>query len=252
VIARRVVTERLLTALAFLTRIPVRNASGTPEAIGRSASLFPVVGALLGFAEVIVLWMCRRAMPPTLTATVIVLSGIVLTGSLHLDGLADMTDGFGGGRTRDDTLRIMRDHQIGTYGAIALVMTVLLQISAIASLIERDVAGRFLVAAPALSRWAMVLLGRRLPYARPDAGLGRVLTDHVRDRDVWESTALAIVIATVVARWSGLVSIALTLAVTAAIGFVCWRRIGGVTGDTLGANAVLCETMVLVAAVAQS
>jgi adenosylcobinamide-GDP ribazoletransferase len=146
----------------------------------------------------------------------------------------------------------MRDHQIGTYGAIALIMTVLLQISAIASLIERDVAGRFLVAAPALSRWAMVLLGRRLPYARSDAGLGRVLTDHVRDRDVWESTALAIAIAAVVARWSGLVSIALTLAVTVAIGCACWQRIGGVTGDTLGANAVLCETMVLVAAVAQS
>jgi adenosylcobinamide-GDP ribazoletransferase len=245
-------TERFLTALAFLTRIPVRSAGRTPEAIGRSAFLFPVVGALLGAAEVIVLWICRRAMPPALTAAVIVLTGIVLTGALHIDGLADMADGFGGGRARDDVLRIMRDHQIGTYGAIALIMTVLLQISAIASLIERDVAGRFLVAAPAVSRWSMVLLGRRLSYARTDAGLGRALTDHVRDRDVWESTALALAIAIVAGGWSGLVSIALTLAVTVAIGFVCWRRIGGVTGDTLGANAVLCETMVLVAAVAQS
>jgi cobalamin 5'-phosphate synthase/cobalamin synthase len=245
-------TERFLTALAFLTRIPVRGANQTPEAIGRSASLFPAVGALIGFAEVIVLWVCRRAMPPALTAAAIVLTGIVLTGALHLDGLADMTDGFGGGRTRDDVLRIMRDHQIGTYGAIALIMTLLLQTSAIATLIERDVAGRFLVAAPAVSRWAMVLLGRRLPYARTDAGLGRALTDHVRDRDVWESTALALAIATVAGGWSGLVSVALTLAVTAAIAFVCWQRIGGVTGDTLGANAVLCETMVLVAAVAQS
>jgi adenosylcobinamide-GDP ribazoletransferase len=245
-------TQRFLTALAFLTRIPVRGASQTPEAIGRSASLFPVVGALLGFAQAIVLWVCRRAMPPTLTATVVVLTGIVLTGALHLDGLADMTDGFGGGRTRDDVLRIMRDHQIGTYGAIALIVTLLLQISAIASLIERDAAWRVLVAAPAVSRWAMVLLGRRLPYARADAGLGRALTDHVRNRDVWESTALAVAIAAVAGRWAGLVGIALTLAVTAAIGWVCWRRIGGVTGDTLGANAVLCETMILVAAVAQS
>lgn len=251
-IAKFVVTERFLTALAFLTRIPVRHATCTPEAIGRSASMFPVVGALVGAAEVLVLWMCRRAMPPTLTATVIVLTGIVLTGALHLDGLADMTDGFGGGRSREDVLRIMRDHQIGTYGAITLIVILLLQISAIASLIERDVAGRFLVVAPAASRWAMVLLGRRLPYARPDAGLGRALTDHVRDRDVWTSTALVVAIATIVVRWSGLVSLALTLALTAAIGFVCWRRIGGVTGDTLGANAVLCETLVLVAAVAQS
>ena len=240
-----------LTALAFLTRIPVRSAIWTPEAIGRSAAMFPVVGALVGVAEVLILWMCRRVMPPTLTATVIVLTGIVLTGALHLDGLADMADGFGGGRTRDDVLRIMRDHQIGTYGAIALIMTLLLQISAIASLIERDAAARFLVVAPAASRWAMVLLGRRLPYARPEPGLGRALTDHVRDREVWGSTVLVLVIATVVARWSGLVSLALTLPLTAGLGFVCWRRIGGVTGDTFGATAVLCETVVLVAAVVQ-
>jgi adenosylcobinamide-GDP ribazoletransferase len=252
VIAGSVVTEQFLTALAFLTRIPVRNVSGTPEAIGRSASVFPVVGALVGVAEVLVLWMCRRAMPPTLTATVIVLTGIVLTGALHLDGLADMADGFGGGGTRDDVLRIMRDHQIGTYGAIALFMMLLLQISAIANLIERNVAARFLVVAPAASRWAMVLLGRRLPYARPDAGLGRALTDHVRDRDVWTSTALVLAITTVLARGSGIISLAVTLALTVGVGFACWRRIGGITGDTLGANAVLCETIVLVAAVAQS
>ena len=241
-----------LTALAFLTRIPVRNAVCTPEAIGRSASMFPVVGALVGAVEVLVLWMCRRAMPPTLTATVIVLTGIVLTGALHLDGLADTTDGFGGGRTREDVLRIMRDHQIGTYGAIALIMALLLQIGAIATLIERDVAARFLVVAAAASRWAMVLLGRRLPYARPDVGLGRALTDHVRNREVWQSTAFVLAITTVLARGSGIVSLALTLALTVGVGFGCWRRIGGITGDTLGANAVLCETIVLVAAVAQS
>jgi len=191
-------------------------------------------------------------MPPTLTATLIVLTGIALTGALHLDGLADMADGFGGGRTREDVLRIMRDHQIGTYGAIALIMTLLLQISAIASLIERDAAARFLVVAPTASRWAMVLLGRRLRYARPDAGLGRALTDHVRDREVWASTALVLAIATVLARGSGIVSLTLTLALTVGVGFACWRRIGGVTGDTLGANAVLCETMIVMAAVAQS
>jgi adenosylcobinamide-GDP ribazoletransferase len=246
------VTERFLTAVSFLTRIPVRRATSTPEAIGQSTSVFPVIGALVGAAEVLVLWTCRQAMPPTLTATVIVLTGIVLTGALHLDGLADMADGFGGGGTRDDVLRIMRDHQIGTYGAIALFMMLLLQISAIANLIERNVAARFLVVAPAASRWAMVLLGRRLPYARPDAGVGRALTDHVRDRDVWTSTALVLAITTVLARGSGIISLAVTLALTVGVGFACWRRIGGITGDTLGANAVLCETIVLVAAVAQS
>lgn len=243
---------RFLTALAFLTRVPVRHAPCAPEAIGRSAVFFPIIGAVLGIVNVIVLWGCQRILPPTLTAIVIVSAGILLTGALHFDGLADTADGFGGGRARDDVLRIMRDHQIGTYGAIALFMMLLLQISAIASLIERDAAARFLVVAPAASRWAMVLLGRRLPYARPDVGLGRALTDHVRNREVWASTALVLAIATLLARGSGIVSLAVTLALTVGVGFVCWRRIGGITGDTLGANAVLCETIVLVAAVAQS
>jgi cobalamin synthase len=70
------VTERFLTALAFLTRIPVRHATCTPEAIGRSASLFPLVGALVGAAQVLALWTCRRALPPTLTATAIVLTWV--------------------------------------------------------------------------------------------------------------------------------------------------------------------------------
>lgn len=242
----------VLTAVAFLTRIPIRNAACTPEAIGRSTPFFPLVGALLGMSNVAVLWMLPRAMPPTLMATVIVLTGILLTGALHFDGLADMADGFGGGRTRDDVLRIMRDHQIGTYGAIALVMTLLLQIIAAASLIERDAAAPLLVVAPAASRWAMVLLGRWLPYARTDAGLGRALTDHVRNRDVWGSTALVLAIALVAAHWSGAVSLGITLALTGGVGFVCVRRIGGITGDILGANAVLCETTVFVAAVVRS
>lgn len=238
-------------AVALLTRIPVRQTSCTPEAIGRSAALFPLVGALVGAVEVLVLWTCRRLLPPTLTATLIVLTGIVLTGALHLDGLADMADGFGGGRSRDDVLRIMRDHEIGAFGAVALIMALLLQIGAIASLIERDAAARFLVVAPAASRWAMVLLGWRLPYARPDAGLGRALTDHVKTREVIASTVLLLAIAAF-ARGSGIVSVGVTLAATAGVGLACWRRIGGATGDTLGANAVLCETLILVAAVAQS
>jgi cobalamin synthase len=98
----------------------------------------------------------------------------------------------------------------------------------------------------------MVLMGRRLPYARPDAGLGRALSDHVRDREVWASTALVLIITTALVRGSGIVSLALTLVVTVGVGFMCWRRIRGITGDTLGANAVLCETVVLLAAVAQS
>lgn len=200
----------------------------------------------MGLANVVVLWVVQRAMPPALAAPLIVLTGILLTGALHFDGLADMADGFGGGRTRDDVLRIMRDHHIGTYATIAVVMALVLQIAAISTLIERHSADQWLVVAPTGSRWAMVLLGWRLPYARADAGLGRAITDYVRVRDVVGATIMAVAIVTVAAGWSGVLGLCVMVALSAAVAFVCWRRIGGVTGDTLGANAVLCETLVLV------
>jgi cobalamin 5'-phosphate synthase/cobalamin synthase len=268
------------TALAFLTRVPVPNATCTPEAIGRAAGAFPVIGALAGLLSVAIFELTRAMpsnIPPTLIAVVIVLGGILLTGALHLDGLADTADGFGGGWTRDDVLRIMRDHQIGTFGALALIVTLLLQVVSIATLIERDAAAaiRALIVAPTVGRWGIVVLGRWLPYARSDAGLGRSVTDHVRQRELLVATALTLAIVLLAslltsslgvgvgvglglglglgpASLAGAASLATTLIATGLFGSMCRRRIGGITGDTLGADAVLCETLALIVAVACS
>jgi adenosylcobinamide-GDP ribazoletransferase len=244
------VFSTLFTALAFLTRIPIPHADGTAAAIGRSASAFPLVGALLGAADICVLLILRRVMPPTLTATAIVLTGILLTGALHFDGLADTADGFGGGRTREDVLRIMRDHQIGTYGAIALIVVLLLRVTAIATLIERNAAERSLIVAPTIGRWAILLLGRWLPYARADDGLGRALTDHAGNRELCIATALALAVATIANGWIGAAGLGISVVATGLLGITARRRIGGVTGDTLGANAVVCETAVFLAGLA--
>jgi cobalamin 5'-phosphate synthase/cobalamin synthase len=257
------------TALAFLTRVPVPNATCTPDAIGRAAAVFPAIGALAGLLSIAIFEILRRTvMPPALIAVLIVLGGILLTGALHLDGLADTADGFGGGWTRDDVLRIMRDHQIGTFGALALIVTLLLQVVAIATLIERDaasglasgVASHALIVASTVGRWGIVVLGRWLPYARADAGLGRSVTDHVRNRELLVSTALTLAIVLLASLLTngpgpatgvitGLVSLAAAFVATGLFGWMCRRRIGGITGDTLGADAVLCETLALLVAV---
>lgn len=241
--------RRFLTALAFLTRVPVRHADCAPEAIGRSASVFPLVGALLGVVDVCILWMLRRVMPPALVAILVVLAGILLTGALHFDGLADTADGLGGGRTREDVLRIMRDHQIGTYGAIALIVVLMLRIAAVATLIERDIAEKWLIAAPVAGRWSIVLLGRWLPYARTDGGLGRAVTDHAGIQELIAATLVTVVLVWSVSGGAGVVGIGATVVVTSLTALASWRRIGGVTGDIFGANVVMCETAVLLAAV---
>ncbi len=244
------------TALAFLTRVPVRNAVSTPEAIGRAAAVFPVIGALAGLLSVALLALLPRGLPPEVTAILIVLGGILLTGALHLDGLADTADGFGGGWTREDVLRIMRDHQIGTFGAVALIVALFLEVAAIASLIERNASGRALTGAltaaltgaPVAGRWSLVLLARWLPYARSGDGLGRTVTDYVGNREVTVATLLAVAITLMAAGPRGFVWLAASLVATGLFGWMCRRRIGGITGDTLGASAVLCETLTLVLA----
>jgi len=123
----------LLAAIAFLTRIPIRRAFST-EQIARAAAWFPLLGGLLGFVYGGV-WFCATRIAPAWVAAVLVLvCEALLTGALHFDGLADMADGFGGGRTRDDVLRIMRDHSIGTYGATALVLMLVLTASCLVAL----------------------------------------------------------------------------------------------------------------------
>ncbi len=264
-IARLPFVAPFFTALAFLTRVPVSDANGTPEAIGRAAGVFPVIGALAGLVSVAIFELLRRtALPPALIAALIVLGGILLTGALHFDGLADTADGFGGGWTKDDVLRIMRDHQIGTFGALALIMALLLQIVSMATLIERNAAGtlRALIVAPTVGRWGIVVLGRWLPYARADGGLGRSVTDHMRHRELFVATMLAFAIVLLSGLLTSgssvfaisnvclsLASLATALVATGLCGWMCRRRIGGITGDTLGANVVLCETLTLIVAV---
>src|SRR5690348_14070983 len=111
----------LLAAIGFLTRIPVpATIHQDTVALRRASSWFPVVGLLLGSVYAGAAWLGASFVPALVLAVALLALDALLTGALHLDGLADMADGFGGGRNREDVLRIMRDHAIGTYGATAL------------------------------------------------------------------------------------------------------------------------------------
>ena len=259
--------RRLFAAVAFLSRLPVRNAAGFDAAdVGRSTLLFPVVGALLGGILAAFEWALGGKLPPLVGAGLILALSALTTGALHLDGLADMADGFGGGKTREDVLRIMRDHHVGAYGVTAIVLALIVKAGALAALAATANAPRVLIAAGALSRWSAVPLARFLPYARREdgaptqvggaegavrGGLGAALTDHVGRLELIGSTLLAGAIAVaLLGPLRGLVLWAGASVVTFSTGRMCQERIGGVTGDTLGANTELCETFAWVLAVA--
>jgi len=242
--------KALLVATVFLTRLPLPVAAGAAD-VGRAARWFPLVGAGLGVVAALAATGMARipSLPPVLGALLLVGAGAWVTGAIHLDGLADTADGFGGGRTRDDILRIMRDPVIGSFGAIALLLVMGLKVGALATLLERQTAATVLVTAPTLSRWTIVALSAWLPYARPEGGLGEAVTGHGRvSALVWATAVTALVTLMAVAA-QGLTLWACAVVVMAALGFTALRRIHGVTGDVLGASVELTETTVLVAAV---
>jgi cobalamin 5'-phosphate synthase/cobalamin synthase len=239
--------KRLVVAIAFLTALPVRVDASARD-VGRAALAFPVVGALLGGALAGAGVLLARILPAPLTAVLVVAAGALATGALHLDGIADTADGLGGGRDAEHALRIMKDHAVGAYGASALVLVVLVKAAAIAAIAGGASAWTWLPIAGALSRWIMVPLVRVLPSARP-GGLGATFASHLGAAESWGATALALAVAVGLAGARGAIAACGVAALGAAFGALCRRRIGGVTGDTLGAAAELSEVLVLVVGV---
>jgi cobalamin 5'-phosphate synthase/cobalamin synthase len=234
----------LLAAIAFLTRFPVgRLAAFEKSDVSRGAAWFPLVGVLLGaiYAGAAALFVGR--LPAAMTGVLLVIVDALATGALHLDGLADSADGFGGGRTREDVLRIMRDHAIGSYGGVALAIAVAWKGAAYSALLAQPHWVIPIALAPTLGRWSILLLTAWLPYARATEsaiqGMGKPAL-------LWGTLMSLIAVAAVrsIRAWTAMSAVVL---LSVAFGLYCRRRIGGITGDTLGANLEICEAAVLAA-----
>jgi cobalamin 5'-phosphate synthase/cobalamin synthase len=231
-----------LTAFAFLTRIPVPGAASFDgDDVARSAGWFPLVGLFLGAVYCLAAELLMSHLPSVLVGVLLVLLDVMFTGALHFDGLADTADGFGGGKTIEDTLRIMRDHVIGSYGGVALVLVVMLKLAAYSEILQRSYWRPALILTPALGRWSILLLTAALPYARESAsaiqGMGKRSL-------VWGSVVMlvALGVAMSVRAW---ISMGAVVLFSLCFGFYCKRQIKGITGDTLGANLQLCESAAL-------
>jgi adenosylcobinamide-GDP ribazoletransferase len=239
----------LATAVGLLTVLPVKiAASPQPRDVVHGAVLFPLVGALIGALLGATAAGLALALPALLAGTIAVGLEVVLTGALHIDGLADSADGLAG-RDRERALEIMRDHSLGTYGAAALVVDLVAKAAALAALADM---GSVLpvVAALALSRAAPLPLAAALPYARPGEGTGRLLAQRLGTGGALVGVALALALAVAATGLWAAAPFGCLVAVTAAVGLLARRRLRGVTGDVMGAAAELTATLALVVAAA--
>ncbi|HEY2148888.1 MAG TPA: adenosylcobinamide-GDP ribazoletransferase, partial [Pirellulales bacterium] len=189
----------MAAALSFLTRVPIPARTPFSAAdTGRSSYWFPLIGAMLGLIYALAVRILSPVLPCIVVAVIVIVIEALLTGALHLDGVADMADGFGGGRDRADVLRIMRDHAIGAYGATALILIILLKVTTISALCEHHLAEQYLIAGPALSRWATVLLSWLSPYARRSesegVNAGGAVSDFIGRREFLLATLICAVV----------------------------------------------------------
>jgi adenosylcobinamide-GDP ribazoletransferase len=206
-------------ATAFFTRIPVTTPACGAERLADTAWAFPLVGAGIGgVAALAFLLVQLLGLGDWLAAIFAVLAGVVLTGALHEDGLADTGDGLIGGRDRDQRLAIMRDSQHGTFGVVAIVLSVLLRAAALARIGEAVFAGLALIAAHAASRSALPLAMRVLVPARAD-GLGAAAG---RPRTPLAIAALAIGLLITLAAL-GPMRGAIAFGLRRCLSWACWR-----------------------------
>lgn len=232
----------LRLAFSFLTILPVLGGrAASEETVAASFAWFPLVGFVLGLALCGEDAVLSHGFGQVMRSVLLVLSLTVITGAIHLDGLADTCDALGGGRNRERALEILRDSRIGTFGAAAVFFDLTLKILALATLAgSRRYAALFL--APGLARWAMYSVARHSAYLRSD-GAGSVLVGR---RDALHSWA-PVLSATLAALFvHGLLALITAVAIVWAIRSFYRRWLGGVTGDLIGACGELVEIAVLI------
>lgn len=237
--------------LGTLTILPVRPPSRVDRRVaGRAMVLAPLVGALLGCIVAAVLWLADAASvdaSPLMAAVICVAAVAVLTRGIHLDGLADTADGLGSGKTADAALTVMRRSDVGPFGVVTLVLVLMLQVAALSVPFARGTGVEALVAALVVSRLALPLVcSRGIPAARAD-GLGSSVAGTVSRAGLLGSAALAVAVLALVRVVGGpevtpggwvlwlLLGGVVALLLAAVMCRRCVRRLGGVTGDVLGA-----------------
>ena len=241
-----VILTHLLLALRFLTVISVRSTVEiTSKALARSMAWFPLVGLLIGLILGGIWYAMSFVFPPLLVSLLIVMTLAIITRGLHLDGLSDTLDGLGGGYTKERRLEIMKDSHIGAFGVIGIIFAILMKMMAISELPETS---RLLVLVifPMMSRFSMVLVAWKCPYARKEGGLGKDYVESVDSRAVIFAGASALVVSLLLVSYWGLMLFLSVVFISLILAWFFLRALGGVTGDVLGAVNELTEISVLV------
>ena len=237
----------IIIAWQFLTVIPIQKGlRARKKELGSSMAFFPLVGIILGGVLALLDLILQGALPLEIRSIVIITLLAIMTGANHLDGFADTVDGIMGSRSRGEALKIMRDSRVGAEGAVGLVLLILMKYLCISHL-HGTWRAMGLISMPASSRWSMVLMAYMGPYARK-TGQGRAFVENIGLKALVIATLTALAGTGFLMGLKGLVILCLVGAVAILSTLYFRRRLGGITGDTLGALNETSELLFLIGA----
>lgn len=254
--------RHFLLALQFFTRIPVTGRLAqwvgySPAMLRASAAHFPAVGWVVGVIGALALAGALALWPPLVAAVLCTVVTVLVTGAFHEDGLADVVDGLGGASTRERALEIMKDSRIGAFGAIAVVLAMGLKFALLAALAGQGafVACAALLAAHVLSRLAPLAVMRASPYVGGEGGKSKPMADAVSGGAVVVAVLWSLPAAALLVIAGGVVNGVAALIAAALVALfmvrLLRRRLGGFTGDGLGATQQLSELAIYLALAAR-
>ncbi len=234
---------RLLAALQFLTIIPVKRRFSAGQ-LGRSTVYFPVVGLIIGLILAALNYLLSLVLPPNVVNALLVVSLVVLSGGLHLDGLADTCDGLAKQGTPAERRRVMHDSRVGGFGVIGIALVLLVKYISLNSL-PPSLMTFSLIIAPVISRWAMVYAIFAYPYGRA-SGLGKAFKRATGWQELVIATLIALVLTAGLLKLAGVVVLFLVWLLTMAVAVYLKRKFAGLTGDTYGAINEVAESTVFI------
>jgi len=237
--------KQFIIAWQFLTIILIdKRMEVTAESLGKSMAVFPLVGILLGCMVAILDMGFTLVFPIPVASALSLACYIAMYGGFHLDGLADTVDGLAGGNDREQILKIMKDSSIGAIGVVALVLLLLLKYMAITSLPIGFRQGG-LIFMPVVGRWVEVFLVYGSKYAREGSGLGKPFVEYVGKKEIAIATILTVVISLFLLDWRGIIVVAAVALLGLTTKSFFNKKIGGITGDVLGAGGEVSEVLAL-------
>jgi adenosylcobinamide-GDP ribazoletransferase len=244
------IVDGFAACIAFYTRLPISFLAKEDTNFAEAQWATPIVGLVVALIGWVFYWLpAAFGLPPTISAAISLSIILGVTGCLHEDGVADMTDAFGGGNTRERKLEIMKDSRNGTFGVVALIMTLLLRWAAMAALLTPEIALFGLLAAHAGSRMLFPIFMHFVSSAKPTglaAGIGTISSDTA----LYAAIIGGFVLLFCLGFWGVLVAASALVVWFLAMKRLCERQIGGHTGDVLGSVQQGAEIILLLVAVA--